>query len=866
MNTKNTKAITLLSFLTVLIAFFISPSTSIAATVNHEKVADYVSTWRIKAMNNKYWVENGIHMIKANNEPAFCIEHGVDLNGGSGFNPTELTIPEKERLSLIAYYGYQLNPTIENYGITQNLVWLEFGDTLLSTQIPNFEKRKKEILDQVNTHNIKPSFHNQTITLKIGESITLEDKNNVLEKYGKQLSNSANLKIEKKGNKIKLTATKDSKETGNVKYSIASQDSVGQSFVYAKEKEQKVATFKLSAAGEFNLNVKVKQNGNVKVKKIDEDTNSPLPKAKLKFEYEDKIKEIITDEKGIAQINDINEGTLVTISEVTAPDGFFNQGELKKVKIEANKTIEITLNNKPQKGQLTLNKLGNIPIGIKKEKSKYGDLYQFIFDYQPVSGVTYEINAAEDIKVGSTTHFKKGDHVATVLTGDDGHLIDMPLLYLGKYEAIEIAAPSGFIVDSTPIPFEFSYEGQTIELVSRALSAKNEFQKLKLTLHKNEEILKEWKENKPIIDLKPADNKVFGLYTDEAIPFSEQEIPRDSLINFGTIKEGLLILDNLQYPEGKYYFKEIDAGNLHDVNPNNYPFTFKAEDNDSTKEISIFENSDDKNETTPLLNKLHFNKFQIKKINEQAKLTDKKGYEFTYDGSGEKAEFVLEDKNGKVLQTVTINKDSLGLFENIPVGTFYLKETTPSSNHYVPLNSKIKIESTKEGIIATDEKGNILGEQKDDGKEISVLINVKNDLIKGNTELTKVDVSSGEPLPNTDIRILDEDKNCVVEGKTDNKGILIFNNLPKGIYYFQEIGAPDGYQLDDTPITFEIKEEGKTVKCKMTNKKNETSTTPLPQTSESKTTGLFVIGTLLLTTTLIIIDIKTKRRTTESKD
>lgn len=169
--------LSLFSTLSIVFSLWVLPITTYAATVNYEKVADYVSTWRIKAMNNKYWVENGIHMIKANNEPAFCIEHGVDLNGGSGFNPTELKIPQNERLSLIAYYGYQLNPTIENYGITQNLVWLEFGDTLLSTQIPNFEKRKKEILDQVNTHNIKPSFHNQTIPLKIGESITLEEKN-----------------------------------------------------------------------------------------------------------------------------------------------------------------------------------------------------------------------------------------------------------------------------------------------------------------------------------------------------------------------------------------------------------------------------------------------------------------------------------------------------------------------------------------------------------------------------------------------------------------------------------------------------------------------------------------------------------------
>ena len=64
-----------------------------------------------------------------------------------------------------------------------------------------------------------------------------------------------------------MTATKDSKEIGTIKYSIADSNSVGQSFVYAKHNEQKVATFKLSNAGKFNLNVNVKLNGNIKEKK-----------------------------------------------------------------------------------------------------------------------------------------------------------------------------------------------------------------------------------------------------------------------------------------------------------------------------------------------------------------------------------------------------------------------------------------------------------------------------------------------------------------------------------------------------------------------------------------------------------------------
>ncbi|WP_270995841.1 hypothetical protein [Listeria seeligeri] len=65
--------------------------------------------------------------------------------------PSELNIAEKERLSLIAYYGYQINPTITNYRITQNLVWLE----LPIDNISNLQNNRDRILNQVKNHNIK---------------------------------------------------------------------------------------------------------------------------------------------------------------------------------------------------------------------------------------------------------------------------------------------------------------------------------------------------------------------------------------------------------------------------------------------------------------------------------------------------------------------------------------------------------------------------------------------------------------------------------------------------------------------------------------------------------------------------------------
>ena len=86
--------------------------------------------------------------------------------------------------------------------------------------------------------------------------------------------------------------------------------------------------------------------------------------------------------------------------------------------------------------------------------------------------------------------------------------------------------------------------------------------------------------------------------------------------------------------------------------------------------------------------------------------------------------------------------------------------------------------------------------------------------------ITKTDFSTGELIPNCGIEILDESKNVLVQGRTDDKGEVTFKRLPMGNYYYREFDAPKGYYLDTTPYAFTIGEDG-IVKAKMTNKLQE---------------------------------------------
>ena len=89
-------------------------------------------------------------------------------------------------------------------------------------------------------------------------------------------------------------------------------------------------------------------------------------------------------------------------------------------------------------------------------------------------------------------------------------------------------------------------------------------------------------------------------------------------------------------------------------------------------------------------------------------------------------------------------------------------------------------------------------------------------------EITKTDISTGELIPVCTFEILNENKEQVITGTTDENGIAKFQ-LAIGKYFYREISAPDIYEIDDTPYPFEITENDDIVKAEMTNKKKSGS-------------------------------------------
>ncbi len=651
---------------------------------------------------------------------------------------------------------------------------------------------------------------------------------------------------------------------------------------YEPAKDFKVTIHEENETHHYSVENKVIEE-TLKVVKVDAETGKTIPRADAGFQIRSlQNGELVSmpklNEDGVTDIFYTNEeGYLITperlpygeyeLIEVEAPEGYVLAKEPMKFTVDGSNDglIEIRFEDMSQKGIVDFTKTGQTPIDVAISESEYGQVYEFIYDYQPIADVTYRIEAAEDIITNDgTLRAKKGETVATMTTDELGEW-QSPELYLGKYQAIEVSAPNGFVVDPTPIAFELEYSGQQVALTSASLAATNDFQSLDIQLFKNEEAVSSWQDNRPEIETIQGTDKVFGLFTREAQNLSEElQVPADALVGYQTVKGGVAAFE-VKLPQGKYYLKEIDAGDAHIISDAEYDFEFTAENNHATFPIHIYQDAvaygteTEELVGTPILNTLHFNEFSIKKVNEHAIFDKETGMTFDYSLLGTGAVFTLEDESGEVIQEVTIDEDGIGVFENIPVGTFYLKETAPSDAYYLLRDETIRIESTKDGVKAFDENNQLIGEQSSGTEESegnTILFEVKNDLKKGTAELTKSDVSTGKLLPDTGVRILDQDKNVIAEGRTNDKGVFTFKDLPKGVYYFQEFDAPDGYELDETPMKFEIKEDGEVVKCQMTNQKIQAS----PGTGDTTNTEIFG---LVMVTALTSLGLCVRRRKTK---
>ncbi|TNO94868.1 collagen binding domain-containing protein, partial [Bacillus sp. CD3-1a] len=172
----------------------------------------------------------------------------------------------------------------------------------------------------------------------------------------------------------------------------------------------------------------------------------------------------------------------------------------------------------------------------------------------------------------------------------------------------------------------------------------------------------------------------------------------------------------------------------------------------------------------------------------------------------EGAIFKIVDSNGHDVRTdLTTNKDGKISVSDLRPGDYQFIETKAPTGY--DLNAKpIPFTITK-------------------GQSQVTSVTALNSLTTGSMELTKVDIDHNGTLEGAIFNILDQDGKVVREGlKTDGHGKLIVNDLKPGNYQLVETKAPEGYQLDASPISFTIeKAQASPLQITVSNKKVESS-------------------------------------------
>lgn len=308
------------------------------------------------------------------------------------------------------------------------------------------------------------------------------------------------------------------------------------------------------------------------------ETNVQKPGKGFKFDIILKstgkvVSTMTTDKDGSVHLPSPLKFGEYKLVEIKAPHGYVLKDTEIPVNVDGSSTeIFMNFDNKTQKGQVYVEKSGEMLSGVNEEKTDYGTLYTPVYKEQYLSGVTYEITAREDIVTPEgTVWFHKGDVVDTFTTGDG--ITTSSLLQLGKYTIKETATQTGFVLDENSYDFDVDYAGQMIDVVEIKQSYVNERQKLNLDINKT------FEEN----DKDAYKDVVFGVYSKNDITLNDEVlIPADGLVGTLTLDENGKNKEQLDLPTGEYYVKELETNVAYKLDEEKHDFEFTY-DEDTTK-------------------------------------------------------------------------------------------------------------------------------------------------------------------------------------------------------------------------------------------------------------------------------------------
>lgn len=547
----------------------------------------------------------------------------------------------------------------------------------------------------------------------------------------------------------------------------------------------------------------------INIVKVDAETGKTIPYAGAGFQLYDPdgnlvsmsftyptpttIDTFYTDANGsLVTPEKLPYGKGYSLVEVQAPYGYvldsspvyFDITEDNSTEESGVTVIKVDKPNMAQKGTISIEKTGEVFFGVSVSGSENDHtIYQPLYEVSGLAGAKYEIYAAEDvITPDGTLRYAKGDLIDTVITDADGYAKSKEV-YLGKYEVKEIEAPFGMVLNGETHTVELTYAGQNVAVTETATSFVNERQKVEIALSKTLET----NDLFGIGNNGEIKNITFGIYAaDELVSTSGTSIPKDGLIEIITLDENGNGKVKTDLSIGSYFVKEIQTDAHYILSDKAYPVVFEYSGQDTTVvNLPV-------NDGNPIENELFYGSVSGKKVDENGNGLGGAiiGLFKTADG-----DFTTEN----ALMTTVSKDDGSFYFENIPYGTWYVREIKQPTGYV--------LNDTVFDVVITEDKQ-------------VVEISIENTLIRGNITLTKVDADYPEnKLTGAEFQVWKDSNNNEILDEGDELlgilsekeiGIYEMNDLLYGRYFVKETKAPNGFKLDNGVYTVDINENGKT--------------------------------------------------------
>ena len=517
---------------------------------------------------------------------------------------------------------------------------------------------------------------------------------------------------------------------------------------------------------------------------------------------EDERDTIVCDENGFAQTKDMPYG-VYTVHQTKGWEGREFMKDFDVFISQDGQTYRYLINNANFESY----------IKVVKKDAETGKTI-------PYAGAGFQIYDPDGNKVSMTFTYPTPTTIDTFYTDADGQLVTPEKLDYGKgYSLVEVQAPYGYVLDSTPVSFDVTEENSTQEggITLIKVDKPNMAQKGTISVEKTGEVFfgvnVSGEEDKdviyqPVYKVKGLAGAVYEITADEDVitPDGTLRYHKGDVVDTVTTDEDGTAKSKELYL-GKYTVVETKAptGMVINKEKHSVELTYAGQD------VAVTETA------TSFVNERQKVKISLEKILEQDETFGiGKNDEIKNISFGLYAKEDVVSSSGTVIpadgliEIITLDENGAATANtDLPFGSYYVKEIA-TDEHYILSDTQYPF--TFEYAGQDTETVEI---KVDDGKSI------ENKLIYGSVSGKKID-ENGEALGGALIGIFKADEteftkeHAIMTATSEKDGSFSFAKVPYGQWIVREIEAPEGFVLDDTSYEVNIGENEQVIEVKIT--------------------------------------------------